>query len=79
MEEIQADIVVGCESHLDNSFSNFEIFPPQYIVVRKDRCIRGGGVFLALKSHLTFVEEPSFYGNAEMVWVKLCLININLF
>ena len=73
MEEHQADIVVGCESHLDNSFSNYEIFPSQYIVVRKDRCIGGGGVFLALKSHLTFVEEPSFYGNAEMVWVKLCL------
>ena len=40
--------------------------------MRKDRCIGGGGVFLALKNHLTFVEEPSFHGNAEMVWVKIC-------
>ena len=73
MEEHQADIVIGCESHLDNSFSSQEIFPPQYVVIRKDRCIGGGGVFLALKDHLTFVDEPTFHGNAEMVWVKLCL------
>ena len=63
MEEHQADIVIGCESHLDNSFSSQEIFPPQY-VMRKDRCIGGGCVFLALKNHLTFVDEPSFHGNA---------------
>ena len=73
MEEHQADIVTGCESHLDNSFSSQEIFPPQYVVIRKDCCIGGGGVFLALKDHLTFVDEPTFHGNAEMVWVKLCL------
>ena len=57
MEEHQADIVIGCESHLDDSFSNQEIFPPQYDVIRKDSCISGGGVFLALKNHLTYVEE----------------------
>ena len=73
MEEHKADIVFGCESHLDSSFSNSEIFPSQYVVIRKDRCIGGGGVFLALKNYLTVVEEPSFNGNAEMVWVKLCL------
>ena len=44
----------------------------KYVVIRKDRCIGGGGVFLALKNYLTVVEEPSFNGNAEMVWVKLC-------
>ena len=31
MEEHQADIVIGCESHLDNSFSSQEIFPLQYV------------------------------------------------
>ena len=72
MEEHKADIVFGCESHLDSSFSSSEIFPSQYMFIRKDRCIGGGGVFLALKNHLTVVEEPSFNGNAEMVWVKLC-------
>ena len=66
-------IVIGCESHLDNSFSSQEIFPSLYVVMRKDWCIGGGGVFLALRNNLTFVEEPSFHGNAEMVWVKLWL------
>ena len=45
MEEHKADIVFGCESHLDNSFSSSEIFPSQYMVIRKDRCIGGEGVF----------------------------------
>ena len=36
-------------------------------IIRKDRCISGGGVLLALKNYLTVVEEPSFNGNAEMV------------
>ena len=72
MEEHKADIVFRCQSHLDSSFSSSEIFPSQYVVIRKDRCIGGGDVFLALKNYLTVVEEPSFNGNAEMVWVKLC-------
>ena len=49
MEENKANIVFGCESHLDSSFSSSEIFPSQYVVIRKDCCIGGGGVFLALK------------------------------
>ena len=35
MEEHQADIVIGCESHLVNSFLNQEIFLPQYVVMGK--------------------------------------------
>jgi len=64
MEEHKADIVFGCESHLDSSFSSSEIFPSQYVVIRKDLCIGGG--FLALKNYLTVVEEPSFIGNDGM-------------
>ena len=64
IEEHQADIVIGCESYLDNSFSSQEIFPSQYVVVRKDCCVGCGGVFLALRNNLTCVEEPSFHGNA---------------
>ena len=77
MEKHKADIVFGCESHLDGSFLSSEIFPSQYMVIRKDRYI-GGGVFLALKNYLTVAEEPSFDGNTEMVWVKLCL-NLSMF
>ena len=69
---MEKHIVFGCESHLDSSFSSSEIFPSHYMVIRKDHCICGGGVFVALKNYSTVVEEPSFNGNAEMVWVKLC-------
>ena len=29
-------------------------------------------MFFSFEEYLTVVEEPSFNGNAEMVWVKLC-------
>ena len=56
IKEHQAYIVIGCELHLDNSFSTQEIFPSQYIVMRKDQRVSSGGVFLALRNNLTFVD-----------------------
>jgi len=73
IEEHQADIVVGCESHLDDTYLTQEIFPSGYGVIRKDRNSSGGGVFLAIRNNLLFLEEPIFHGDTEMVWVKLCL------
>ena len=73
IEEHQADIVVGCESHLDDTYLTQEIFPSGYGVIRKDCNSSGGGVFLGIRNNLFFVEEPLFNGDPEMVWVKLCL------
>ena len=46
IEEHNIDIIIGCESHIDQSFLSTEIFPPNFTVHRKDRSIGGGGVFL---------------------------------
>ena len=45
------DIIIGTESHLDESYTNSDIFPEGYRtnVVRKDRNSHGGGVFIAAK------------------------------
>lgn len=44
------DIVLGCESHLDDSFYSSEILPKEYTIIRKDRCLGGGVCLLDTKS-----------------------------
>ena len=43
IEEHQADIVVGCESHLDDTYLTQEKFLFGYRVIRKDHNSGGGG------------------------------------
>ena len=69
----QADIVIGCESHLNDTYLTQEVFPSDYGVIRNDRNSSGGDVFLAIRNNLFFTEEPSFHGDIEIVCVKLCL------
>ena len=59
MHEHKPDIIVGCESHLDDSYTSSETFPVGYNIYRKDRAVGGGGVFLGIKDTLVSVEEPS--------------------
>jgi len=42
------DIVLGCESHLDDSFYSFEILPKEYAVIRKDIGVWEGEVCLLI-------------------------------
>lgn len=46
LSSLNMDIVFGCESWLDESITNSEVFPLEYEAYRKDRNSRGGGVFL---------------------------------
>ena len=43
------DIIIGCESQIDNSYNSVEVFPPGYCVFRKDHCEGAGGVFICIK------------------------------
>ena len=65
------DVVLGCESHIHHSFLLSEILPTNYKVIRKDRCLGGGGVFIRYKDHLNICEESSLMLDAEIVWAKL--------
>ena len=51
--EYSPDIIIGCESQIDNSYSSAEVFPPGYCVFRKDRCEGAGGVFICIKENLS--------------------------
>ena len=46
------DIIIGTESHLNESILNSEVFPNNYQTYRKDRNTSGGGVFISIKSSI---------------------------
>jgi hypothetical protein len=48
----QPDIICGTETWLNKDISSSEIFPDSYVVYRKDRDTRGGGVLHAIKRNL---------------------------
>ena len=67
MHEHSLDVIVGCESHLDSTYTSSEIFPPGYTVIRRDRSLGGGGVFLYFCEALPVVEQRSLSSDAEAV------------
>ena len=50
--ENNIDILIGTESHLDNSISSAEIFPKTFNTYWNDRNIHGGGVFISVKTSI---------------------------
>jgi len=68
--EHNPNIISGCESHLDDSYSSAEVFLSNYIVLRKDRLEGAGGVILCVYKGLCVSEESELDVNAEIVWAK---------
>ena len=64
------DILLGSESHLENSILNSEIFPDSYKIYRKDRDRHGGGVFIMTKNNLC-TSEITIELPLEIVWAKV--------
>ena len=52
IDSIQPDIIIGTETWLHKGVYSSEIFPEDYIVYRKDRDSKGGGVLVAVKKDL---------------------------
>jgi hypothetical protein len=46
------DVVIGAESWLSEEINNAEVFRDDYITFRRDRCTRGGGVFICVKNYI---------------------------
>ena len=61
------DIILGTESKLDKNYSDTEVFPEGFKVIRKDRSSHGGGVFIAHKSELSVTEIKKTDDNCELV------------
>ena len=43
------DVVIGTESWLSEEINNAKVFRDDYITFRRNRCTRGGGVFIRIK------------------------------
>ena len=50
IDSIKPDVIIGCESKLDDYVLTTETFPVNYNVYRKDRNTFGGGVSLECKT-----------------------------
>ena len=69
----QPDVLLGQESKLDSTYSNSEIFPPNYNinVIRNDRDIHGGGVFIIARNELDQQRIQLFDNSCPLVLAKL--------
>ena len=57
IEEHNVGVIIGCESHIDQSFPSSEVFPPNFTIYQKDRPVGGGGVFLCISNSLDMLEQ----------------------
>ena len=83
----QPDIILSCESKLDNSVKSSEFVPNNYIAdIRRDRTYFGGGVVIIHKADLVIQEteivvpkpdQSNYPGDFhdEIVWAKLTIKN----
>ena len=74
VDEHKPHIIMGCETHLGETYASSEVFPPGHSIIRKDRCNGGGGVFLAISQDISFLEL-SITTNGEMIWAKITPIH----
>ena len=77
IESTKPDIVIGCESWLDNSISSTEVFPPDYKAYRKYRRDGShGGVFTLVSDQLQSdePEELKVDTRCELQWVRVKVV-----
>lgn len=71
------DVVALTETWLNESVSSAELFPHSYQVFRRDRCTlstglsRGGGVLIAVASHINVTRLFHLENCGENIWLKL--------
>jgi hypothetical protein len=51
IETYNPDVLIGKESWLHEEINNVELFRGDYIAFRRDRCSRGGRVFIYVRNH----------------------------
>ena len=71
------DILIMCETKLNKKVKSSEFLPKNYVAncFRRDRDDHGGGVLIALKSHIVVDEVEILDINCEVVWDKVTLAN----
>ena len=74
IDTYKPDVIIGTESWLSEEINNAEIFREDFIVFRRDRYSRGGGVFICVKNYIDcrelWVDE-----DFEMIAIEIKGIN----
>ncbi|CAG2231580.1 unnamed protein product [Mytilus edulis] len=71
IETHKPDIILGTESHLDNTIASSEVFPDQFQnPYRKDRKLGEGGVFIAVDNNYITTEILTG-SDCETAWCKI--------
>jgi Reverse transcriptase (RNA-dependent DNA polymerase) len=67
------DVVALTETWLSDSVKNAELFDERYLVFRRDRGSRGGGVLLAVRADRVLSARPLEYLNTvgEHLWINI--------
>ena len=74
LSEHDIDIVLGCESHIDESYFSSELLPPLYTISRKDISLGAGWrSVIGARRSMTASEEPKLITDCEVTWAKLHL------
>jgi Reverse transcriptase (RNA-dependent DNA polymerase)/Endonuclease-reverse transcriptase len=74
IEVHQPKIIIGTESWLADSLPDSLYFPENYQVIRRDRDLHGGGIFVCVqKSPDTDVVVTSISQTSEILWLDLIL------
>ena len=72
------DIIALTETHLDNSISDSEMLPTDYLVFRRDRKSNGrhgGGVLIAVRNHIKAIPRESLQSESEFIFIDILLSN----
>ena len=76
------DIIALCETWIDDTISDFEIFIPEYFVIRRDRNRHGGGVLLYIKENIP-ITNVTRHATIELLFIEVslkhCSLSIGLF
>lgn len=70
LELYEPDFLVLTETWLSEAILDFEVVPPAYRMIRKDRPTRGGGVAIVVKNTVEFSRLPNVEGT-ESVWIEV--------
>ena len=46
VHEHSPDVIIGCEFHLDSTYTSSKVFPSGYTIIRRDHSLGGDGVSL---------------------------------
>lgn len=74
---IKPDFLAITETWLTHDVMNFEITPPGYVIVRKDRTTRGGGVAILINKKIPYTVMPEAF-DVEAIFCKLMFGSCNV-